>query len=94
MEIVICKTVYECAAAEGHPNQLPVFDPKDPTTPTNAQPGSPEKLQVMIERAERGEHIHHEDDYVCRGPTGSGGLAIFGYGSVAPPWDFRTGVQR
>lgn len=33
-----------------------------PATPTDAEPGSPEKIRVMEERYRRGEHLHHPQD--------------------------------
>lgn len=36
------------------------------TSPTDAMPGSPEKVQVMIERAVRGEALWHPLDRAAR----------------------------
>jgi hypothetical protein len=33
-----------------------------PANPTHHPPGTPGKLDVMVARAEAGEHIHHPDD--------------------------------
>lgn len=33
-----------------------------PTEPTEAEPGSEEKIQILEARAERGERLHHPDD--------------------------------
>ena len=35
---------------------------QSPAEPTDARPGSPEKLAVLIERAEREELLWHEND--------------------------------
>jgi hypothetical protein len=37
------------------------------TKPTDAPPGTPEKISVLSTRLERGEELHHENDY--RYPT-------------------------
>jgi len=36
--------------------------PPLPSQPTQALPGTPEKIAVMRERVERGEHLHHPQD--------------------------------
>ena len=38
------------------------FEPIEAKTPTDAAPGSLEKMRVMCERIKRGEHLHHEGD--------------------------------
>lgn len=38
------------------------YEPHTPCEPTDAQPGSLEKVQVMCDRILRGEELHHEDD--------------------------------
>lgn len=40
----------------------PMADPPLAAEPTNAPPGSLEKIQVMRERAERGEAVFHPHD--------------------------------
>jgi len=45
------------------------FKPRPASRPTTARQGSPEKLRVMIDRAERGEELFHPDD----GPLDSSG---------------------
>ncbi|XZE45975.1 hypothetical protein SH467x_001237 [Pirellulaceae bacterium SH467] len=37
-------------------------EPPEPATPTGARPGSFEKVQVMRERASRGEQLFHPQD--------------------------------
>jgi hypothetical protein len=37
-----------------------------PAEPTRALPGSPEKIQVLTERASRGEHLFHPQDGVIQ----------------------------
>ena len=39
------------------------FEPYAECQPTDAAPGSLDKIRVMCERLKRGEHIHHEDDH-------------------------------
>ena len=41
------------------------FEPSEPQTPTDAPPGSIAKVQLMIERLNRGESIFHPDDATC-----------------------------
>jgi hypothetical protein len=38
------------------------WDPKEPEKATGAVPGSPEKIEVLRLRAERGEHLWHRRD--------------------------------
>ncbi|KAA5542766.1 hypothetical protein FYK55_14700 [Roseiconus nitratireducens] len=38
------------------------FVPCREPAPTNALPGTPEKLEVLKARLEAGEHLHHQDD--------------------------------
>jgi hypothetical protein len=38
------------------------WDPKEPEIATGAVPGSPEKIEVLRMRAERGEHLWHKRD--------------------------------
>ena len=51
-------------------------DPPIPPTPTNAQPGSPAKLQVLIERAYNGYHLWHPDDLVHPTPVSYKGKLV------------------
>ena len=44
----------------------PQDQPPYPDEPTDSQPGSPEKLQVMIRRAEQGRYLYHPDDNTAR----------------------------
>ena len=46
---------------------------KPATQPTQARPGSDEKQLVMAARWERGEMLHHEDDFSVRGNGDEGG---------------------
>jgi hypothetical protein len=39
-----------------------------PTHPTHATPGSPEKVLVLMQRAERGQELWHGDDATLAGP--------------------------
>lgn len=36
-----------------------------PTRPTNALPGTEDKIKVFIERAKKGEELFHKDDAPC-----------------------------
>ena len=38
------------------------FEPRNQSAPTQARPGSAEKLQVMAERYRSGQPLHHPDD--------------------------------
>lgn len=38
------------------------FIPRCKPKPTTAEPGSPEKMRVLMERVERGEELWHEED--------------------------------
>lgn len=47
---------------------FPEFDDMDPELseePTRHEPGSWEKIEVMRKRLEKGERIHHPEDYTC-----------------------------
>jgi hypothetical protein len=39
-----------------------------PTHPTNAAPGSPEKVLVLMQRAELSQNLWHADDATLAGP--------------------------
>jgi len=40
------------------------FSPRPAAEPTTARPGTPEKIEVMAARLQRGEEIFHPDDPV------------------------------
>lgn len=37
-------------------------EPPPPETPTDARPGSPEKIEIMTQRLAAGQRLHHELD--------------------------------
>jgi hypothetical protein len=45
-------------------------DRSPPSAPTAARAGSEAKIQVMADRFERGEHLHHPDDVQADGLLG------------------------
>lgn len=47
------------------------FEPPLPPTPTDARAGSPEKIAIMIARAEAGYAFRHPDDSTMHIPIGS-----------------------
>ncbi len=42
-----------------------LFQPPNRSEPTQAQPGSTEKLRVMIDRYRSGQPLHHPSDATC-----------------------------
>jgi hypothetical protein len=47
----------------------PVLPLSVPGQPTDAPPGSEQKIRIMIERASRREPLFHPHDGICRGMT-------------------------
>lgn len=41
------------------------FEPSRPGRPTDAQPGTREKFQILCDRIERGEQLFHPRDRDC-----------------------------
>ena len=56
---------------------------KPATQPTQARPGSAEKLAVMAGRLARGEQLFHADDMHLRGEEGGHSLK----------WSFGDGIE-
>lgn len=40
------------------------YEPSKPAKPTKAQPGSPDKIRLLRERAEKGQPLWHPDDVI------------------------------
>jgi hypothetical protein len=51
------------------------FKPPNQSSPTQARPGSAQKLQVMAERFRSGQPLHHPDDVTSVGNAMSAFLA-------------------
>ena len=55
------------------------YEPRPAKEPTHHQPGSPEKIEVMRERAENGEHLYHRhDETQCRRGPREGEMPRYG----------------
>ncbi len=52
------------------------FTPQSLPMPTEAPPGTPEKLAVLMARLEAGEQLHHPDDRRMQFPLPSNGAEI------------------
>lgn len=60
------KTVFDSINIGGHYSSESIpFEPAPASEPTDAMPGSPERIAAMRRRAERGEDLYHEDDRQC-----------------------------
>lgn len=53
------------------------FEPPNQSEPTPAQPGSPQKLQVMAERYRSGQPLHHPNDETLVGLPVRKAMAAF-----------------
>ncbi|MSU76660.1 MAG: hypothetical protein EXS16_01055 [Gemmataceae bacterium] len=51
------------------------FAPPTPTFPTQARPGSPEKIAVLAERVRQGVALWHPEDATLAGPVSEPALA-------------------
>lgn len=56
------KNIHEATKANGGCGRAKDFTPAGTPEPTRVMPGSREKLQLLIARAEAGEELWHEDD--------------------------------
>jgi hypothetical protein len=55
------------------------------TEPTDARPGSEEKIEIMKKRWKRGEQLFHDDDFSLRGNGDDGGHTL--------KWNFGDGIE-
>ena len=60
-QVPVSRTIFD--AIENRETET--FEPVEPQTPTDAPPGSIAKVQLMIERLNRGESIFHPEDATC-----------------------------
>jgi len=58
---VICHNALEAAKASGQGNAAD-WTPRGLPPPTDARPGSPEKLEILARRLILGLELHHPDD--------------------------------
>lgn len=52
------------------------YIPTNPCSPTDAKPGTPEKIAVLCERVQLGQPLWHEDDEVTLGALNHSAVAL------------------
>jgi hypothetical protein len=58
------KNVFEAILKYGHDEDFDPIESPDQFEPTDAPAGSPEKIEILRQRVERGLHLWHAEDRV------------------------------